>query len=69
VGYLLEIDVHPYRFDQHRTAVLVVAGVVDVLQVERVVEAAPGVDVVVAFEDIFASVVQLTIAQEEAETT
>ena len=52
----LEVDVHSYRFDQHGAAVSVVAGVVDGLQVEGVVDAAPGVQVVVAFDDVFAAV-------------
>ena len=47
---------HSYRFDQHGAAVSVVAGVVDGLQVEGVVDAAPGVQVVVAFDDVFAAV-------------
>ncbi len=58
---------HPDRFNQHRPAILVVAGVVDVLQVERIVDASPRVQVVVALENVFAGVVQVAVAQEEAE--
>ena len=45
---------------------LVVAGVVDVLRVESVVNAAPRVHVVVALEDVFARVVEVAIAEQEA---
>ena len=48
-----------------RAAVAVVAGVVDALHVDGVIQAAPGVPVVVAFEDVFAAVVELAVAQQE----
>ncbi len=63
----LEVDVHADGFDQHRAAVLVVAGMIDELQVKRVVDSAPGVQVVVALEDVFAGVVQVAVAQQKAQ--
>ncbi len=62
-----EVDVHAHRFNQHRAAILVVAGVVDVLEIERVIDAAPGVQVVVALQNVFAGVVQFAVAEEKAE--
>ena len=58
---------HPHRLDQNRPAILVVAGMVDVLEVERIEEAAPGVQVVVALQNIFAGVVELAVAEQESE--
>ena len=48
-------------------AVAVVAGVGDVLDVEGVEHASPGVVVVVGFHDIFAAVVEVAVAEQEAE--
>src|SRR5882757_3495026 len=42
---------------------------VDELQVEGIVEAAPGVVVVVALEDVLAGVVQVAVAEQEALAT
>jgi hypothetical protein len=53
----LEVDMHPDGFDQHRAAVLVVARVIDVLQVERVIDSAPRMQVVIALENVFPGVV------------
>jgi hypothetical protein len=53
--------------DPDGAAVAVVAGVVDVLHIERVEHAAPGVVVVVAFDDVFAAVVEVAVAEQEAE--
>ena len=58
----LKIDVHADSFDQHGAAALVVAGVVNELRIERVVDAAPGVEIVVSLEDVLASIVQLAVA-------
>jgi hypothetical protein len=58
---------HPDRLDQHRPAIFVVTRVVDELKVERIVDAAPRVQIVVALENVFAGVVQLAVAQQEAE--
>ena len=63
----LEVDVHADGGDEHRAAVLVIAGVVDELGVERVVDAAPCVEIVVALQNIFAGVVQLPVAEQEAQ--
>ena len=57
---------HADGFDEDGAAVLVVAGVLDELGVEGVVEAAPGVEGVVGFEDVFAGVVEAAVAEEEA---
>ncbi len=55
------------RGDEDGAAVAVVAGVVDVLQAGCEVDAAPDVDCVVGFQDIFAAVVEGAIAEQEAE--
>src|ERR1700743_1901934 len=59
----LEIDVHADGFNQRRPAILVVAGVIDVLQIERVEDAAPGVQVVITLENVLAGVVQFAVTQ------
>ncbi len=38
------------------------------LNIESIEHAAPGVAVVVAFDDIFAAVVEIAVAEQEAET-
>src|SRR5260370_492321 len=63
----LEVDMHADGLYQDGTAVLVVAGVGDVLCVEGVEDAAPGVEVVVALEDVLAGVVESAVAEQEAE--
>ena len=65
-GVWLEVDVHADRLDEDGAAVLVVAGVFDELGVEGVIEAPPGVERVVGFEDVFAGVVEVAISEEEA---
>jgi hypothetical protein len=58
----LEIDMHADGFDQHRPAVFVVPRVIDVLQVERIVDPPPRMQVVVPLQNVFASVVQIAVA-------
>jgi len=48
------------------TAVAVVAWTVDVLHVECVEETTPGVPVVVAFDDVLATIVESAIAEDES---
>ena len=48
-------------------AVAVVAGIVDVLHVDGVKKAAPGVPGVVALHDVLAAVVEVAVAEQEAE--
>ena len=55
------------RGHQHRAAVAIVAGIDDVLQAGREVDAAPDVDGVISLQNIFAAVVELAIAEEKAE--
>ena len=55
------------RGDEHGAAVAVVAGVIDVLQAGREVDAAPDVGCVVGLHDIFAAVVETAVAEQEAE--
>jgi hypothetical protein len=64
----LEIDMHPDGLNQHRPAIFVISRVVDELKVERIVDSAPRMQVVVALEDVFAGVVQLAVAQQKAQT-
>ena len=63
---VLEVEVHADGFDEDGAAVCVVAGVGDVLGVEGVEESAPGVEVVVGLEDVFAGVAEIAVAEKEA---
>jgi len=63
----LELDVGAEARDDHRAAVAVVTGVGDVLEAGGEVDAAPGVDGVVSFENIFAAVGEVAVAEEESE--
>jgi hypothetical protein len=60
---MLEVDVHANGFDEDWPAILVVARMVDELYVECIKDASPDMQVVVAFEDVFASVVQVAVAK------
>jgi hypothetical protein len=51
---------------KHRTAVAIVSGVSDMLQAWSNVNAAPDVCGVIGLQDIFAAVVEPTIAYDEA---
>ncbi len=63
----LELDVGAERRHEHRAAVAVVAGVDDVLQAGREINAAPHVHGVVRLHDIFAAVIESAVAEQEAE--
>ena len=67
VSESLELDVGAERGDEDGAAVAVVAGVDDVLQAGREIDAAPDVDGVVGLQNIFAAVVELAIAEQKAE--
>ena len=60
----LEMKAEGWR--KHGAAVAVVSGVIDVLRVERGVDAAPHVQRVLGFDDVLASVVQCAVAEQEA---
>jgi len=55
-----------HRGHQHRAAVAIVAGIVDVLQDQRSEEATPEVDRVISLDDEFPPVIQPAVAQQEA---
>ena len=54
---------------QHWTAVAVVAGIVDVLNVEASEDSAPYMRVVVTLDDIFPAVVQRAVAEQKAQAS
>ena len=62
-GSALELQVKPQARHQHGSAIAVISGMVDVLQIEGAEEAAPYVEVVIRFDDVLPPVVQSTIAQ------
>ncbi len=53
---------------QHRSAIAVVAGIVDVLQIQAGENPAPHVSVVVGLCNIFSPIIERAIAQKEAST-
>ena len=55
---MLELDVHTNRGHDDRSAVAVIAGIRDEGESESVVEATPGMQVVVALQYVLATVVQ-----------
>jgi hypothetical protein len=63
-----KINVEAHAGDGDGAARLIVAGIIDVLQVEGREEAAPEMRGVEAFEDFFGAVGQPAIAEQEAET-
>jgi hypothetical protein len=64
----LEFEVKAETRNKDRASVAVVAGVIDVLEIEPGVETAPEVGVVIGFEDSFAPVVQVAVAEKELES-
>ena len=62
----LEIDVEAKGGDKDGAAILVVAGVIDVLKVEGSKEAAPEMGGVKALEDLFVTVIQRAIAEKKS---
>ena len=63
---MLEIDVEAKAGDEDGTAVLVVAGIVDVLDVEGSKKPAPEMRGVKSFEDFFVAVRERAIAEKES---
>jgi hypothetical protein len=63
----LEVDMETDAGNQHRAAILVVAGIIYVLQVESHVETAPQMRGVEPFDNFFGTVGQVAVAEEEAE--
>src|SRR5580698_3757445 len=61
----LEFDVCAERRYDHRAAIAVIAGIVDMLHAGSNVYTAPNVCRVVSLENILAAVIQLAIAQQE----
>jgi len=62
----LEFQIKPNGGHKHRTAVAIVSGVSDMLQAWSNVNAAPDVCGVIGLQDIFAALVEPTIAYDEA---
>src|SRR5208283_5962752 len=60
------LDVQPQSADQNRPAVAVVARIPDALHIGTQRDPAPGVQVVVTFQDLLAAVIERSVAQEEA---
>jgi len=65
---LSEVHVRPHRPNPRGTAVTVITGVINVLHIDGVEHAAPGMPVVVALDNIFAAIVQIAIAEQKAES-
>src|ERR1700747_2588946 len=53
--------------DQNGTAVTVITRAGDALNVDRAVDAAPEMDIIVLLEDVFPPVGEVSVAQQEAE--
>ena len=58
---------HANRLNERRTTIAVVTRMRDVLQVERIVDTAPRMQVVIALKDVLAAVVQVAVAEEKAQ--
>ncbi len=54
---------------QHGPAVAIVAGIVDMLNIDARENSAPYMGVVVALDDIFAAVIQGAVAQQKSQTS
>src|SRR5580658_5278 len=64
----LEIDMRPNGADPGRTAIAVIAGVVDMLHIQRIKQPAPGMPVVIALDDILAPIIQVAVAQQKPQS-
>ena len=64
---VLEIYVKTGAGGEHRAAIFVVAGVIDVLQIEGDEETAPEVRGIESFDDFFGAVSKIAITQEKSE--
>jgi hypothetical protein len=62
----LEIYVQPEAGNQHRTAIAVIGGILDVLHIGRHKYPSPEMRRVISFEDILPAVPQRTVANDEA---
>src|ERR1700751_207437 len=59
----------PERRHEDRPAVAIVAGIVDVLDAGGDIDSAPQVQGVIGLDDVFPTVIQMAIAEQEAETS
>ena len=50
---------------EYRSAVAVISGIVDVLQIEGAEYPTPDVQIVIGFDDVLSFVVQATVAQQK----
>src|SRR5579863_4034146 len=64
-----KLDMQAEGRSNQGAAVAVVAGVVDVLRVERREDSAPHVQRVVGFDNVLAPIVQFAVAEQEAEAS
>jgi hypothetical protein len=62
-----KLHVHTKRRHQYRTAVTVVAGMIDVLKSKRRVNPPPHMDGVIRLDDIFASVMKAAVPSRRPE--
>src|SRR6476660_2312631 len=62
----LKLEVESQRRHNHRAAIAVVAGVVDILETRGRINAAPNVQGVVHLYDIFAAIVETAITQQKS---
>src|SRR5262245_21701370 len=60
-----EVDVKPKHLDDDRSAVSVVARMIDALQTGRDRESTPEAGRIVGFDDVFAAVAERAVAEEE----
>src|SRR5277367_4896128 len=65
----LKLNMQAQSRDEHRPAVAVVAGIIDMLQTERGINSAPGVQRVKRFDNVFPAVIQTAVSQKEAIAT
>src|SRR5262249_12398437 len=61
----LQFDVYPQREDRDGTAIAVVGGMIDLVEVSRHVDALADLTAVVDFQDLFQAVVQTAVADDE----
>ena len=62
----LELQMQPERWNQHGSAVAIVAGILDVLQPRCHVYSTPDVRRVVGLHDIFAAVIESAVTDQKA---
>src|SRR5579872_969117 len=64
-----EFYVGAESWNDDRSAVAVVSGIVDVLNIGRQIDSSPDMERVVGFQDIFSAVVEMTVAEQETEAS